>query len=79
MYKDQKVIVVLPAYNAEKTLEKTVNEIDQDLVDEIVIVDDKSSDNTIEAAAKVGINHIITVVAMTRKMKLSYWRLVYSS
>lgn len=59
MYRDKKVIVVLPAYNAEKTLEKTVNEIDKDLVDEIVIVDDKSTDNTIEEARKIGIEHII--------------------
>jgi len=59
VYRDKKVIVVLPAYNAEKTLEKTVNEIDKDLVDEIVIVDDKSTDNTIEEAKKVGIKHII--------------------
>jgi glycosyltransferase involved in cell wall biosynthesis len=59
VYRDKKVIVVLPAYNAEKTLEKTVNEIDKDLVDEIVIVDDKSTDNTIEEARKIGIEHII--------------------
>lgn len=49
----------MPAYNAEKTLEKTVNEIDGDLVDEIVIVDDHSSDNTIDKAKKIGIRHII--------------------
>lgn len=51
--------MVLPAYNAEKTLEKTVNEIDPDLVDEIVIVDDNSSDNTLEKAKQIGIKHII--------------------
>lgn len=59
MYKNKKVVVVLPAYNAEKTLEKTVDEIDKDLVDEIVIVDDFSSDNTIELAEKIGIRHIV--------------------
>ena len=49
----------MPAYNAEKTLEKTVSEIDPELVDEIVIVDDYSSDNTIAEAQKIGIKHII--------------------
>jgi glycosyltransferase involved in cell wall biosynthesis len=59
MYKDKKVVVVLPAYNAASTIEKTISEIPHDLVDEIVLVDDKSSDNTIEIARKIGIRHII--------------------
>jgi len=59
MYKNKKVIVVLPAYNADLTLERTYQEIDQNLVDEIVLCDDKSSDNTIEVAKKIGIQHII--------------------
>ncbi|MEO7120429.1 MAG: glycosyltransferase family 2 protein [Ginsengibacter sp.] len=59
MYKDKKVVVVLPAYNAANTIEKTISEIPEDLVDEIVLVDDKSSDNTIEIARKIGIRHII--------------------
>jgi glycosyltransferase involved in cell wall biosynthesis len=59
MYNDQKVIVVLPAYNAEKTLEKTYLEIPFDWVDEVVLVDDASKDQTIEKAKSLGIRHII--------------------
>jgi glycosyltransferase involved in cell wall biosynthesis len=59
MYKDKKVIVVLPAYNASKTLAKTYEEIPHDLVDEVVLCDDASRDNTIETAHQLGINHII--------------------
>ena len=59
MYKDKKVVVVLPAYNAASTIEKTILEIPSDIVDEIVLVDDKSSDNTIDVAKKIGIQHII--------------------
>jgi glycosyltransferase involved in cell wall biosynthesis len=60
MYKSNKVIVVLPAYNAAKTLEKTFHEIPKDIVDEIILCDDNSSDNTIETAKKIGIKHILT-------------------
>ncbi len=59
MYQDKKVVVVLPAYNAALTIEKTILEIPREYVDEIVLVDDKSSDNTIEVAKKIGIQHII--------------------
>ena len=59
MIKGQKVIVVLPAFNAAKTLKKTYDEIDRSVVDEVVLVDDNSSDNTIEVARAIGINHII--------------------
>ena len=50
-----KVIVVLPAYNAAKTLEKTVAEIPRDIVDTILLVDDKSNDETIVVAEKLGL------------------------
>lgn len=59
MIKNKKVVVVLPAYNAEKTLEKTFNEIPFDIVDEVVLVDDFSSDNTFKLAKKLGIQHVI--------------------
>lgn len=60
MYKDQKVAVVLPAYNAERTLEKTYREIPFGVVDEVILVDDKSKDQTVALAQRLGIKHIIT-------------------
>lgn len=59
MYRNKKVIVVLPAYNAEKTLEQTYREIPLDLVDEVILVDDNSKDNTVEVAKQIGIHHVI--------------------
>jgi glycosyltransferase involved in cell wall biosynthesis len=55
MLHGQKVVVVLPAYKAGKTLEKTVAEIPADTVDEILLVDDHSNDNTVEVAEKLGL------------------------
>jgi glycosyltransferase involved in cell wall biosynthesis len=60
MYKGKKVVVVLPAYNAALTIEKTVNEIPFNVVDEVVLVDDNSRDNTVEVGMKLGIKHIIS-------------------
>ena len=60
MYKGKKVIVVLPAYNAALTLEKTYKEIPFDLVDEVILCDDASKDNTSELAKDIGIRHVIT-------------------
>jgi glycosyltransferase involved in cell wall biosynthesis len=59
MIKGQKVVVVLPAYNADKTLRSTYNEIDRSIVDEVILVDDASNDNTIAVAREIGIQHII--------------------
>jgi glycosyltransferase involved in cell wall biosynthesis len=59
MYKGKKVVVVLPAYNASQTLEKTFREIPFDLVDEVVLCDDASRDNTVSVAQNIGIQHII--------------------
>lgn len=59
MINNKKIVVVLPAYRAAKTLEDTYREIPFDLVDEVVIVDDNSPDNTVEVAKKIGIKHII--------------------
>ncbi|HPX76077.1 MAG TPA: glycosyltransferase family 2 protein [Bacteroidales bacterium] len=58
MIKDKKIVVVLPAYNAELTLESTYNEIPFDIVDEVILVDDKSKDKTVEKAKELGIKHI---------------------
>lgn len=49
----------MPAYNAGKTLEKTYNEIPLDVVDEVILTDDRSTDDTVELAKKLGINHVI--------------------
>ena len=59
MIGNKKIVVVLPAYNAESTLEQTYAEIPFDIVDEVVLVDDYSLDDTAEVASKLGIHHII--------------------
>jgi len=53
--KNKKVIVVMPAYNAEKTLERTVHDIPKEWVDEIILTDDCSRDETVELAKRLGI------------------------
>lgn len=60
MIGNKKVIIVLPAYNASKTLERTYKEIPFDIVDDVVLVDDKSSDDTVEVGKKLGITHIVS-------------------
>lgn len=55
MFGNQKVIVIMPAYNAEKTLRKTYSEIPSELIDEIILVDDASTDNTVSLAKSLGI------------------------
>jgi glycosyltransferase involved in cell wall biosynthesis len=59
MIKSKKVVVVMPAYNASETLEKTYKEIPFPLVDEVILVDDYGQDNTVEIAKKLGVNHVI--------------------
>lgn len=59
MYKNKKVVVVLPAYNAALTLARTYREIPLDLVDEIILCDDASKDNTSQLARELGIQHVI--------------------
>jgi glycosyltransferase involved in cell wall biosynthesis len=59
MINNKKIVVVLPAYNAEQTLEQTYKEIPFDVVDDVVLVDDASKDNTIEKGKSLGIKHII--------------------
>lgn len=56
---NKKIIIVLPAYNAELTLKETYFEIPFDIVDEVILVDDNSSDNTLKVAKKIGINQIL--------------------
>ena len=59
MINDKKIAVVLPAYNAERTLRATYNEIPKDIVDIIILVDDASTDNTAEIARRLGIETIV--------------------
>ena len=59
MIQNKRIAIVLPAYNAEHTLERTYKEIPFDIIDDVILVDDKSTDDTIEVAKKLGIEHII--------------------
>ncbi|MGY3793526.1 glycosyltransferase family 2 protein [Aquimarina sp. 433] len=59
MLHSKKIVVILPAYNAEKTLQKTFEEIPFDIVDEVILTDDFSSDQTVQLANEIGIQHII--------------------
>ncbi|MGC2402679.1 MAG: glycosyltransferase family 2 protein [Acidobacteriaceae bacterium] len=55
MLNEKKVVVVLPAYNAAKTLHRTVDEIPREIVDEIILTDDASRDNTSDLALELGL------------------------
>lgn len=59
MINGKKIIAVLPAYNAALTLKKTYDEIPFEIVDDVVLVDDYSTDNTMEVAKNIGIKHVI--------------------
>ncbi len=59
MVNGKKLVIVLPAYNAAKTLEMTYREIPFDIVDDVVLVDDASPDLTIAEAKRLGIKHIV--------------------
>jgi glycosyltransferase involved in cell wall biosynthesis len=59
MLNGKRIIVILPAYNAERTLEKTWHEIPFDYVDEVILVDDSSRDNTVKEAERLGIRTIV--------------------
>ena len=55
MLNGKRILAVLPAYNAERTLEQTYKEIPQDIVDDVLLVDDKSADRTVSLARRLGI------------------------
>lgn len=55
MYQGKKIIVVLPAYNAAATLARTVQDLPRPLVDEIILVDDQSQDETVAKARELGL------------------------
>jgi glycosyltransferase involved in cell wall biosynthesis len=60
MILNKSISVVLPAYNASRTLEQTYKEIPMDIVDNVILVDDNSKDDTVEVAKALGIHHIIS-------------------
>ena len=59
--KKPKIVVVMPAYNAAKTLEKTYRDIPKNIVDKIILVDDVSRDETVEVAKHLGIKTIVHI------------------
>ena len=59
MINNKKIVIVMPAYNADKTLEKTYRELPFDIVDEVILVDDCSSDATTQKAIDLGVLHVI--------------------
>jgi glycosyltransferase involved in cell wall biosynthesis len=59
MLNGKKIVIVLPAYNAAQTLERTYKEIPFDIVDDVVLVDDNSRDDTVAVGRKLGIQHIV--------------------
>lgn len=59
--KKKKVIVIMPAYNAEKTLRRTYDDIPKGLVDEVILVDDGSHDKTVSIAKKLDIKILYTL------------------
>jgi len=60
MILNKTLTIVLPAYNAAKTLEQTYNEIPFEIVDNVILVDDCSKDDTVEVAKRLGINYVIS-------------------
>lgn len=59
MVKNKKVVVILPAFNAAKTLKKTFDEIPMEIVDEVILCDDNSTDDTVKLTHELGIQHVI--------------------
>jgi glycosyltransferase involved in cell wall biosynthesis len=59
MLNGRRICVVLPAYNAELTLRQTVAEIDRSIADDVLLVDDASSDKTVAVAAELGLHHVV--------------------
>ncbi|HEX9052050.1 MAG TPA: glycosyltransferase family 2 protein [Anaeromyxobacter sp.] len=59
MIAGRRVCVVMPAYKAGKTLERTAEEIDRAVVDDVILVDDASPDDTVEVARRLGLHHVV--------------------
>jgi glycosyltransferase involved in cell wall biosynthesis len=73
--KKSKVIVIMPAYNAAKTLQKTVNDIPEDVVSDIILVDDGSDDKTVKIAKKLGLDVFLhpSNLGYGGNQKTCYW------
>jgi glycosyltransferase involved in cell wall biosynthesis len=61
VFHGKRIVVVMPAYNAEKTIEKTYREIPLDLVDDVVVTDDASHDETVRVASRLGLRTLVHV------------------
>ena len=74
MLNGKRIVVVMPAYNAERTLRQTYSEVPDDVVDEIIIVDDGSSDSTVQLAQEMGLTIYIheTNMGYGRNQKTCY-------
>lgn len=59
MIHGKRVVVVMPAFNAQKTLRRTVTEIPEGFVDEVILVDDSSSDRTAELSRELGLHTVV--------------------
>ena len=59
MFHDKKIVIVMPAYNAAQTIEQTYREIPHDLVDEVVVIDDASADETVAVARRLGLRTLV--------------------
>lgn len=70
-----KIVIVMPAYNAEKTLEKTYNDIPRGMVDEVILVDDNSVDKTVQIAKKLGLTYFVHTnnLGYGGNQKTCYW------
>jgi glycosyltransferase involved in cell wall biosynthesis len=59
VFHDKKIVIVMPAYNAAQTIERTYKEIPLDLVDEVVVIDDASADETVAVARRLGLRTLV--------------------
>jgi glycosyltransferase involved in cell wall biosynthesis len=74
MNPNARIVVVLPAYNAASTLEKTYADIPKGMVSKIILVDDVSQDQTVEVARSLGLSFIFRIGAMAEIKKLVIWK-----
>src|SRR5688572_10850101 len=59
MLEGKKIAVVMPAYNAATTLERTLREINREVVDDVILVDDASKDDTVSVARRLGLRVLV--------------------